>query len=55
MNIDKLDFEVSPITAQGESILKDNCDINEKYDKEIQFWDDMIISHPEMVIMQSHI
>ena len=33
MNIDKLDFEMSPITAQGESVLKDNCDINEKYDK----------------------
>ena len=33
MNIEKLDFEVSPVMAQGESILKDNCDINEKYDK----------------------
>lgn len=33
MNIEKLNFESSPITAQGNSALKNSCDINEKYDK----------------------
>ena len=33
MNINKFDFEVSPVTAQEDSALNDSCDINEKYDK----------------------
>lgn len=33
MNIEKFDFETSPVITQGDGTVRHTCDINEKYDK----------------------